>query len=476
MQKTLALVWLFLLACCSEAPGAEERPGGGTMEAPAACTGQCSSFVEMMFTLEHRGPGTEVNYIVAYDDALFATVSVWNAKEMRTPVTVLRKDAPEAPWVVDFALPQTPAQYHGRSEHMSQLRFTMDYTGAALTSPASLLVLGAGQQTAPTSGQPWANTLWTRTGPGEWKRTLVSNDVVRPCDDDDKPSVRSMAVHYDAVARREYLFVGTGNGQIYRAGYDPAAPGRLRLDSRPLFQGSGRVISLRSTPFGLFASVSQKDLGGECSAKRGLPEGLFRYVEGSSPVDIATQPLGAFVLVDQWESAGRDAEDSCRGLTLIEHPRIAGEYALFGGLEDPGHLVYWDALDTTPTRHLEFDILQGMAGLGEGVYPGVRIGPYNEFTEARDPREGSKVHLVGLFFRTKPDDVDSHVLIRQLDGSYGHLRVPSPDGRPLRGTRTIVPSPWAEEAGKVFYLGGFDAAGAKWEDSAWILKGRIPTP
>lgn len=48
----------------------------------------------------------------------------------------------------------------------------------------------------------------------------------------------------------------------------------------------------------------------------------------------------------------------------------------------------------------------------------------------------------------------------------------------LRGCRTICASPFAEDAGRVIYCGGFDATAlstnTKYRDTAWIYKGTLP--
>jgi hypothetical protein len=424
----------------------------------------------LAFTLERRGPGTEVNYIVAFEGHLFATVSTWNSKDMAVPVTVLRKDGPGQPWVVDFELPQSEKEYHSRSESMAVVRFATRADGSPLAEPVTLLALGAGQQSVDEVANPWNSTVWTRVAEGNWERVVVPGGVVRPCDGSNHAGTRSLAVHRDSSLGRDILFIGLVSGRIHRAGYDPTTPGRLSINPEPAFQGAGRVLSLRSTPFGLFASVSLKSQQAECPVTPGLPEGLFRYRDGTGSVDVAATPTGAFDFVDSWPSEGRSAEDSCRGLTLLPHPSRPGESALFGGLEDPGHLVYWENLATAPHRIQELDVLDFLASQGLGAFAGgARIAPYNEYTAASDPATGEPVHLVGAYAMADATDRSSYVLVRRAGGSYEAFRVPSPDGAALRGTRTIVPSPWPEEPA-TFYLGGFDAHGGPHVATGWIQR------
>lgn len=40
-----------------------------------------------------------------------------------------------------------------------------------------------------------------------------------------------------------------------------------------------------------------------------------------------------------------------------------------------------------------------------------------------------------------------------------------------RGVRAISPSPFPEDAGAVWYFGGYDASGSEAHDTAWIVRG-----
>jgi hypothetical protein len=78
----------------------------------------------------------------------------------------------------------------------------------------------------------------------------------------------------------------------------------------------------------------------------------------------------------------------------------------------------------------------------------------------------------------------SRYLVRYADGTYRYQRIwdeknpltDAPYG--LRGCRSIRPSPFPEEAGRVWYFCGFDQTGARGagatEPAAWIYKGTLP--
>jgi hypothetical protein len=292
----------------------------------------------MRFELQARGPGTETNYIVAHEGKLFATISTWNSTDPQTQITILRKDSPSEPWVEEFRLPKTPERAYTRSEIMRVLTFRSDIDGKPLVPPKTVLLIASGQQSTNANRFPWSNTVWARVGPGDFRETVLSTDTVRPCDGDNKPSVRSMDVFFDPGLGRDALFVGTGSGRVYRGGYDPTTPGLLRFEPNPIFQGSGRILSLTATPWGLFASCSRKVAPDACTRVTGLPDVLLRYTGRRTNVDVSSQPLGDFERVGTWESTGREAEDSCRGLTVLPHPTKTAAWCWLEASRTPANL------------------------------------------------------------------------------------------------------------------------------------------
>jgi hypothetical protein len=73
-------------------------------------------------------------------------------------------------------------------------------------------------------------------------------------------------------------------------------------------------------------------------------------------------------------------------------------------------------------------------------------------------------------------------LVRYGPAEYGLGRVfdpahpiPNRESGGLRATRTIRPSPFPEEAGRVWYFAGFDAFGGPSHlNTAWIYRGELP--
>jgi hypothetical protein len=428
---------------------------GGTCNAVCGSSGcRPASLTRSRFTLELRGPGTELNHLVAHEGALFATMSTWNNVDLAQPALVWRKDGPGQPWVVDFEFPRSERAAVTRAEFMGRFSFTTLQDGTPLPTPRNLLVVGTGQQSADPQRFPFQQLVWVRQGPGRWTSNSLGAVIPRACDADLKPSVRSMALHRERGV--DQLYVGTGGGYLYRGGL--LASDELRFEPSSLFSGAGRVVSMIATPEGLYFSVSLKP---ECPH---LPQGLF-LLSGD-----AIEPVSG------WPGGGRPGtEDSCRGLTVLSHSTHPGQTVIGCGLEDPGLVVTWSRamgrLSGEPT--LELDLNAFMSWSPASAF---RIGPYNEFAPMTDPLTVEPLHVAGLYMRRAQEPDVGWFLIRHANATYETVKVPSVDGRALRGVRTIAPSPWPEERG-VFYLGGFDAhcptAQPCHAGTAWLLRGEV---
>jgi arylformamidase len=431
-------------------------------------------FGTLEVTDEHWGPGTEVNYIVPFEGALYAVVSTWNTADRATPVQILRKDGPTAPWVVDMQLPRTPTEFYGRGSFMAPLTFGTDINGAPLASPVTLLVVGADRRSQ-AEDEPPADTVWVRRGPQDWVPTVVDDNAYRPCDGVHYPGIRSADVANDPATGRSILFVGSQTGRVYRGGYDPSAEGLLRFERQAVFQGAGRISSITSTSLGVYISAARKlPPDDACTVTLGLPEGLFRYVGGAGGVDLEADPKGAFTFIDVWGHENRNSEDACRGLTLLPHPERPLDWVLMCAAQDPGELIYWERLRTSPAQVTELDLVDYLKATYDSAgYNAPRIGAYNTFTPFTIPQSSEAVHLVGLYTGEDKSDVSSYVLVRYRDGAYDSFIISSRTGRALRGTRTICPSPWAQDRGRVLYFGGFDAHHGPHQQTGWILEGTL---
>jgi hypothetical protein len=115
---------------------------------------------------------------------------------------------------------------------------------------------------------------------------------------------------------------------------------------------------------------------------------------------------------------------------------------------------------------------------------------YNDMTPAADPTTGRAVHLVSGWFNAGREESSeggksAWYLVIDADGRAEPGRIFDP-AHPLtdaefglRCTRSIRPSPFPEEAGRVWYFCGFDQTPVSGRgtaakgDTAWIYKGTL---
>ncbi|MEM1443246.1 MAG: hypothetical protein AAGF67_12945, partial [Verrucomicrobiota bacterium] len=171
------------------------------------------------------------------------------------------------------------------------------------------------------------------------------------------------------------------------------------------------------------------------------------------------------------------------GMAAIPDPAGGGRELILASRETDGLIYVIDPSVSPPAREVEFHFKDHFAEL-LGAESGERIGSiiaYNEMTPAVHPDSGEQVHLLAGGAWVFPSGGrpavkgEALILLRHADGSYATLTIPKLAGEEaLRSVRTIVASPFPEEAGRVWYLGGFDAAGGPHENTAWIYRGELP--
>ena len=198
-----------------------------------------------------------------------------------------------------------------------------------------------------------------------------------------------------------------------------------------------------------------------------------------------------WVPIKEWEDPkqpGRSLRTAqFRGMAAVPAPDGKGDVLLYA----------WDAQDAAIERidprasfkmTPELDVRDFLARQW-GRRVGISTFAYNDMLPVTHPRTGEKAHLIGLWL-VHPDGEagelgkSSWYLVRYADGTYRYQRIwdeknPLTNARyGLRGCRSIRPSPFPEEAGRVFYFCGFDQFGAKGAGAtgptAWIYKGSLP--
>jgi hypothetical protein len=153
---------------------------------------------------------------------------------------------------------------------------------------------------------------------------------------------------------------------------------------------------------------------------------------------------------------------------------------MLGAREHPGVIERIDPASEKKVA-LELDVRDYFKRQWGSYGHWVTLIAYNDMCPLTDPYTGERFHIIGLWVR-HPRQADralacsSWYLIRDHNGDYSHGRIFDPgDTRALksgglRGARTICPSPFPEDKGKVLYFGGHDAAGEKRRDTAWIYR------
>lgn len=268
------------------------------------------------------------------------------------------------------------------------------------------------------------------------------------------------------MTKRDHVFVGTPAGKVFRGSHDPEAPGQLRFEPSPELHGPGRVHAFAEFEGRLYASigVDPDEPGG----------GLYRRRPGDR---------ADWELVYAWQLPVPQAKPGLRGLTSIPHPSTPDTRVLIGAREHPGVVEMIE-----PHRDhrvtVEYDVRGHYLAQWGQLGGSASIIAYNEFTELRHPDSGELLHWAGLYINAPSDlaplDEASHFLVRHVDGTYEHGIITKPgdsnsSARELRGARTLAPSPFPEDEGRVFYIGGFDAHGSGHRSTGWIYRAELPS-
>ena len=409
--------------------------------------------------------GTETMELRAHGCKLFASLGYWmdvpygqpKGREPWTGAQVLVKESADGAWRVDVSF----GPGYLRTEALAEVTLTTDALGALLPAPVTLLV--AGPSDINVAGERWA-TAWTRDdATGRWAKSDIA---LAPR----AAGARSFAAHRDKVTGIHHLFAGVACGRIFRAVYDPAAPGRLRWSADPELSGTGRPMCMTEAEGALYAA---------CGIKDATPQsgGLFRRLDGPQP---------KWERVYRWPcnlaARGSDETRILRGLTAVADKQGEGHAGLLATRNFGGVIERIDpSLNFAVTRELDIrDFFAKMWGVA--VYRGPALSAYNRIVPATDPVTGEKIHLIGVAVKhpktAAPAQDNAFFLVRHADGHYEGVELvdpnhPFPRVAGLEGTRAIEVSPFPEDRGRVFYFGGHDCIYSNSHNTAWIYKGKL---
>ncbi len=417
--------------------------------------------------------GTETTHLVTHGGKLYAGQgSVGNPSPKIvngqigpdwTGAQILVLDSSTGAWTVD-----RPGPGHLRVETMDELTFTTRGSEQRAT-PDQVLVAAMSDITAIGAAKVSVRTRDDDTGGWNDSHPANLSGVAA------FPTAFGTHRVGDAATGIHYVFAGISNGEIHRGVYSKGAPGTANMvwetNAAPELSGGGDITGFAEANGLLYAASALKlangQLGGGLFVRKDSDSTWQRVHRWTPPAAISSAPV---------------TQRALTGLTAVLDPRNSGRQVLLGALSWPGTIVRIDPA-SAHAMTVELDVRDFFARRwnNDSVRTAdITIG-YTRFTPAKHPVTGAPVHLIGLWIE-HPDSPrqpnnGSHYLIRHADGTYEGAdiqgMVPAvPNGQSLRASRAIAVSPFAADAARVFYFGGYDTAGDTVRNSAWIVRGR----
>ncbi|MGH8246058.1 MAG: hypothetical protein ACREUU_06475, partial [Gammaproteobacteria bacterium] len=365
---------------------------------------------------------------------------------------VLVKDSAASPWRQDVAI----GTNYLRTECLRSFTFTTDKHTNALNPPVNLLLAGT---TTLSNAYPITVNVWIRNDTTcVWTATSPGSVEFDPGPGLNLAAARFLFDHVDRVTGVHHLFCAFGSqARIVRGAYN-AATGLIDWDAAPELTASERVVSGGELNGFLYVGIASD------GNPNNLDGGLFWREDGTN---------AQWHFVYEWPKNYDLEFQDVRGFTALPHPKGFGYDIGLVGLSGLGIISRIDPIGGDPRNgHRITQELDMRQFLGDEWRDGVPIEfeanvAYNDMPELMDPATGKPVRIMGMDVH-HPDEYDTPegncawYLIRHLDATYELGRVIDPTNTPpgpfLRSCRAERASPFPEEAGRVVYLGGFDAA------------------
>ncbi len=413
--------------------------------------------------------GTEALWLAGFHGKLYAGIGYGQDQPGADPqpgAQIICKDAADQPWRVDHAF----GPGFMRIEALVPIGFSTDYTGKKLDEPAEMLVASPSD----TRRGNHEVAVWTLRGGGDWQCSRIADGYL---------GARAIGSHVDEVTGVHLVFAGLNRGPIHAGAYDPGAPGGIRWQQQP-----ERTVTTQYRSDGKVYDFSRVLCFAQCNgdlymasritldaANQPADGGLYRRVDGAKPEWklVYRWPVDPAVLQSRY----------LRGLTAVPDPAGTGRECLIAGHEYPGTLARFtptaDGAGMTATQELDIKEYFNQAWDTPGVRRRGAIAAYNRFLPVTDPTSGEPLWLCGAWVERpgspNPPDNGSCYLIRHRDGRYdwGYINDPAhpvPAWQRLTGCRDIEPSPFAGEAGRVFYFCGYDGGAGPSHNTAWIYR------
>ncbi len=414
--------------------------------------------------------GTEVRALAVFDGKLYAGIGYWvdtERENLTLPgAQVLRLDAANSEWQIDFELDQRLPSGKRRYQAISNLqavRFTIDNKGEALDPPVDLLLAG----------------VWSHGGLEVFFRVTGSPSFpwarIRIPGHENDPSgsqVRSFILHKDRITGADIVFAGASNA-IFTGSYDRSEKS-IVWNPQPEWQGEmgrpaakGRVSSFAECNGKVYAAVHGT---------------IYERSDGAAPA-------WKKVFETAIEIGNNVHVTGLRGLTSIPNVSGPGEVLLASVEDAPSRIYRIDPHQADASgmysATLEIDVSSFLTrALGTNVtYASIA---YNDTTAYPDRDGNCPFRLIGMEAIT-PDaretfgkfkyDVNAHYLIRDCGGHYALREIQDPQIVPkpqLVAVRALAVSPFAADPTGTVYAGGFDANNNPVHNTAWLYRG-VPT-
>ncbi|MCX7012949.1 MAG: hypothetical protein NTW86_10400 [Candidatus Sumerlaeota bacterium] len=393
---------------------------------------------------KHLG-GTEIIHLAAHGGKLYAATGMWMDEPGADPKPgpqVLSLDQPGDAWRLDHEFSLATL----RITALASVSFATDGAGRPLERPVSLLLA------APTGRVAEATVHARDDASGAWMATSLSAQV-------GPVEVRSLFVHRDRATGVDRILAGCSPAGIVSGVYDPSAPGRIRWEKEAEYrQEKKRVMSIAECDGVVHAAIA---------------DSLYRRIDGPAP---------------RWEKVytssapvANPKNSGLRALTAIPNPSGKGQVLLAALEGEHGRVLRLDPADGYKER-IELDVNEFLHTQWN-VPVRYSITAYNDMLPVVVPGTDEAVRLLGIEAYTGPSvrarphlqgwEGGAWYLIRHTDGRYELRQIADPSLRPaplLISTRTIAVSPFPGDAGKVLYLGGYDANFIPAHNTAWIFR------
>jgi hypothetical protein len=404
--------------------------------------------------------GTELMNLAAYKGKLYAGTGFWEDVRGEGPdpiPQVLVLDSPGGSWREDHAFSERLSNGRLRFVRVNALRvitFTTDGQGHPLREPVAVLIAGLGG-VGPGLGAVFCRDDAT----GKWTEV---NSGTR--------TVRALGFYRDPVTGVDRVFAGGGSGTtglVLGGVYDPSAPGRIRWDKNPEFAGFGyRVMAFAECNRRLYFAAGREVYERTVNGHHPKWRRIYEYL----------RPMGPH-------------NSGLRGLTAVPDPDGPGHEVLLAAAEGvPGLMLRIDPMKADSAR-TELDIASFLRKQWGTIHDTHVVAAYNDMPVVSDPRTNQMLYLVGLEARCPlPDKSNSAwYLVRDANARYSLHEVPPVGSRPPRylssfghptlgpapnlvAVRAIIVSPFPEDASRVLYLGGYDAARQDAHNTAWLYR------